>query len=191
MFINDVYVKFRGDNMPIYKLGDKVPKISKSAYVHPDAIIIGDVEIGECVFIAPGAVLRGDNNKIIIGDYSNVQDNAVIHTEPEFETIIGRYVNIGHGAMIHAHMIEDYVAIGMNAVIDYRTVIRKGAIVGNGAVVPAFKEVPQNTIVVGVPAKPLRKVEGKDDPARKRIDGFLSRYRKFTVLYREKLQKVK
>jgi len=176
--------------MPIYKLGNKVPKISETAYVHPDAIIIGDVEIRKHVFIAPGAVLRGDNNKIIIGEYSNVQDNAVIHTEPEFETIIGRYVNIGHGAMIHAHIIEDYAAIGMNAVIDYRSIIRRGAIVGNGAVVPAFKEVPKDTIVVGIPAKPLRKVEGKDDPARKRIDGFLSRYRKFTTLYPEKLQKI-
>lgn len=176
--------------VPIYRLGDKVPRISNSAYVHPDAIIVGDVEIGEEVFIAPGAVLRGDNNKIMIGDYSNVQDNAVIHTEPEFETIIGKYVNIGHGAIIHAYIIEDYAAIGMNAVIDYRSIIRKGAIVGNGAVVPAFKEVPEDTIVVGIPAKPLRKVEGTNDPARRRIEGFLSRYRKFTTLYREKLQKI-
>ncbi|MHA1594627.1 MAG: gamma carbonic anhydrase family protein [Candidatus Baldrarchaeia archaeon] len=177
--------------MPIYEFRGKKPKIDKTAFVHPDAVIIGDVVIGSKVFIAPCAVLRGDNNRITIGECSNVQDNVVIHTEPEFETIIGRYVNIGHGAVIHAHIIEDYVAIGMNAVLDYKSIVRRGAIVGNGAVVTAFEEVPEDTIVVGVPARPLRKVKGDDDPARAKIREFVNRYLKFTEEYRKYLRQVR
>lgn len=125
------------------------PKIASSAYVHPSAMIIGDVEIGENVSIWPCAVLRGDMGKIIVGKGSNVQDGAVIHTDDQGSTIIGERVTIGHGAIIHSAVIEDEVLIGMNATI-LAGVVKKGCIVGaQGLVMNAM--ILEEGLYAGVP----------------------------------------
>lgn len=139
--------------MTVYELGGKKPSVSGSAYVAGSAEVIGDVKIGEKCFIGPGAKIRGDSGSIVIGDYTSVQDNCVIHADAGGEVKIGDHVSIGHGAIVHGANIEDYAVIGMGAVLfDYSTVGRY-SIIGGGAVVPKNKEIPPEKVAVGIPAE--------------------------------------
>jgi len=143
----------------------KRPRISRKAFVHPSATVIGDVRIGDFSSVWPGAVIRGDSGRITIGKYTCVQDNAVIHTGDVYDSNvrtspakIGNYVIIGHNALIHGAFIEDQTLIGGGAIIFNDALVRRGAIVGIGAVVPREVEIPPRTVVVGIPARPLRQV---------------------------------
>ncbi len=176
--------------MAIYKLGKIVPKIDPKAYVHPMAVVIGDVTIDEYTFVAPTAVIRGDGGKIIIGAHTSIQDGVVIHSQREYVTQIGNYVNIGHNATIHAKLIEDRAAIGMGAIIAYNTIVHSGAIIGDGALLPQNKEAPANSIMVGVPAKVMRYIESDDDPARVQINGFLDFYTNNAKRYPKELERI-
>ena len=147
----------------IQGFGKKKPRIHPTAMIHPSAVIIGDVEIGAHSSVWPGAVLRGDFGKITIGRYTCIQDNAVVHVgdiydgKPRYASVkIGNYVIVGHQALIHGATIEDQTVIGGGATVFNRARIRRGAIVGLGAVVLRDTEIPPKTIVVGVPARPLR-----------------------------------
>ncbi|TFF92600.1 gamma carbonic anhydrase family protein, partial [Candidatus Thorarchaeota archaeon] len=115
--------------LTIYSIDEKKPKISESAYVHPQACVIGDVEIGERVFIAPMVSIRGDRGPIKIGDETNLQDGVTVHSDPRFTTVIGERVNIGHNATIHSELIEDYAAIGMGAVLMLGSRVAKGVLI--------------------------------------------------------------
>jgi len=147
----------------IQEFEGKKPKIHKTAYVHPSATVIGDVTIGRYSSIWPGAVLRGDFGSIKIGNYTCVQDNAVIHVgdvydgKPKYAPVkIGNYVIIGHLALVHGATIEDLAIVGGGATVFNGAKVRKGSLVGLGAVVLRDTEVPPKTIVVGIPARPLR-----------------------------------
>lgn len=156
------------------------PKISSSAYVHPSAIIIGDVEIGENVSIWPCAVLRGDMGKIIIGRGSNIQDGAILHTDHHGSTIIGERVTIGHGAIIHSAVIDDEVLIGMNATI-LAGVVKKGCIVGaQGLVMNSM--ILEEGLYAGIPVVLKRK---QSEEGREGIRVNALRYQKLAKEYQK------
>jgi carbonic anhydrase/acetyltransferase-like protein (isoleucine patch superfamily) len=135
----------------------KKPKIPSSVFIAKGAWIIGDVELGEECSIWFNAVIRGDVNYIRIGRRTNIQDGAIIHvTYEKYPTVIGDDVTIGHGAILHACTIKDRVLIGMGAKILDRAVIGSYALIAAGAVVTEGYEVPERTLMAGVPAKPVR-----------------------------------
>jgi len=140
----------------------KMPKVHETAFIHPMAIVIGDVEISEQVSVWPGAVIRGDMEPIRIGARSNVQDNAVIHTDYGYPTVIGKDVTIGHGCIIHGCTIGDGALIGMGAIVLSGAKVGRDSIVGAGAVVIEGQEIPNESLCVGVPAKVVRKLSDED-----------------------------
>lgn len=144
--------------MAIYEFEGRVPDISDSSYVHESATVIGDVEIGEECFIAPGARIKGDYGTIKIGDKSNVQENCVIHARPDEETKIGDWVSIGHAAIIHGATVNDYAVIGMGSVVSDDAEIGRWGVVGEGAVVKNGQEIPEDSVAVGIPAKIIKKI---------------------------------
>ena len=154
--------------MAIYQLGDKKPVIPASCYIAAEATIIGDVRLGENVSILPGAVLRGDNEPITIGDGSNVQDNSVLHTDPGCPIDIGKGVTIGHMVMLHGCSVGDGALIGVAAVVLNKSVIGKQSLVGAGAVVTEGKSFPDRAVIFGSPAKAAREVS-EDNVTRLRL----------------------
>ena len=148
--------------MPIYKLGDDTPSIPASAYVSPEATLIGKVILGEDASIWPGVVIRGDNDSIIIGNGSNVQDNAVLHADPGFPLTVGDNVTIGHQVMLHGCTIDDGSLIGIQALVMNGSVIGKDCVVGAGALVPEGKTYGQRKLILGSPAKVIRELTDDD-----------------------------
>ncbi len=140
----------------IYSFDGVVPVIDPSAFVHPSAVVIGDVIIGPNVYVAPLAVLRGDLGRIIVGAGSNIQDSVVVHGFPGTDTTIGEDGHIGHGAIIHACTLERNVLVGMNAVVMDKAVIGESSLVAGSAFVPANARIPAQSLVAGVPAKVIR-----------------------------------
>ena len=138
--------------MPVYALGDQVPSIHPDAYVHPDAIVIGDVTIGAHSSVWPGAVLRGDDGAIIIGQRTSVQDNCVLHTTAEHPTTVGDDCVIGHLVHLEACTIEPWCLIGVGSVVLHRVLVSSWAIVAANAVVLNDTVVPSGALAVGTPA---------------------------------------
>ncbi len=139
--------------MPIYALGGAEPKIHPTAFVHPEAVIIGNVSIGEESSVWPCAVLRGDDGHIAIGARTSIQDGSVLHTTPEFPTTVGDECVIGHIVHLEGCTVESGALVGNGAVVLHEAVIRSGALVGSNAVVPNRMEVPSGAMALGVPAK--------------------------------------
>ncbi|MDQ1679887.1 MAG: hypothetical protein QOI42_746 [Frankiaceae bacterium] len=139
--------------MPIYALGDAVPVIDASAYVHPEAVVIGRVTIAAEATIWPGAVLRGDYGAIAIGAQTSVQDGAVIHCTATLDTRIGARCVVGHLAHLEGCEVGDDCLIGSGSVLLHRVVVQSGALVGAGAVVPNGTLVPHRAMALGVPAR--------------------------------------
>jgi carbonic anhydrase/acetyltransferase-like protein (isoleucine patch superfamily) len=137
----------------VYALADAVPSIDPTAYVHPDAVVIGNVRIGAQSSVWPGAVLRGDDGLIVIGARSSVQDGSVLHCTEELPTVVGDDAVIGHMVHLEGCTVEDGALVGNGAVVLHRAVICTGALVGSNAVVPAGMEVPTGAMALGVPAK--------------------------------------
>ena len=138
--------------MPIYALGDLEPIIHPDAFVHPDAVIIGDVRIGAKSSIWPGAVLRGDEGYISIGERTSIQDNGVLHTTQEWPTVVGDDCVVGHIVHLEGCTIEHRCLIGNGSIVLHRVIVRTGAIVAANAVVLNDTEVPSGAIAVGIPA---------------------------------------
>ncbi|NLW39315.1 MAG: gamma carbonic anhydrase family protein [Tissierellia bacterium] len=142
----------------IKKLKGIEPKVHEDAFVADTAMVIGDVNIGEGTSIWYGAVLRGDIENITIGKFSNIQDNATVHTETDIPTKVGDYTVVGHNAIVHGCTIGDNCLIGMGAIILNNAVIGDNCIIGAGALVPEGKVIPPNSLVLGVPGKIVRQV---------------------------------
>ncbi len=138
--------------MPIYALGDAVPSIHPTAFVHPEAVIIGDVAIGELASIWPGAVLRGDEGYIRIGARTSIQDNSVLHTTPLWPTVVGDGCTIGHIVHLEGCTVEDGCLIGNGSMVLHRCVVQTGSIVAANSVVLNDTVVPAGSLAVGTPA---------------------------------------
>ena len=138
--------------MPIYALGDKSPSIDPTAFVHPDAVLIGQVIVGPTSSIWPGAVLRADHGKIIIGAGTSIQDGTVIHCTDTHDTIIGDHCVIGHGVHLEGCRIESGSLIGSHAVVLHNAVVGPTSLVGACALVGNNKKVPPNARALGVPS---------------------------------------
>jgi carbonic anhydrase/acetyltransferase-like protein (isoleucine patch superfamily) len=138
------------------------PDVATSAYVDPAAILIGKVTVGERSTIWPCASLRGDIERITIGNESSVQEGTVIHTDAGFPTTIGNRVTVGHGVVLHGCTVEDDALIGIGAIVLNGAKIGSGAVVAAGALVPEGMQVEPNMLVMGAPAKPRRAVSDEE-----------------------------
>jgi carbonic anhydrase/acetyltransferase-like protein (isoleucine patch superfamily) len=148
--------------MAVYKLGDVSPRIAVSAYIAPSASIIGNATIADDCSVWFGATLRGDNEIISIGVKSNVQDGAVLHTDPGSPLLVGANVSIGHQAMMHGCTVGDGSLIGIQAVVLNAAVIGRGCLVGAGAVVTERKTFADGTLILGAPAKVVRELTAEE-----------------------------
>lgn len=134
------------------------PQIHKDTFIAETAAVMGDVNIGEGSSIWFSAVVRGDIENITIGKYSNIQDNASVHTETDIPTKIGDYVVIGHNAIIHGCTIGDNTLVGMGATVLNNAIVGKNCIIGAGSVITEGKVIPDNSMVIGLPGKVVRMV---------------------------------
>jgi carbonic anhydrase/acetyltransferase-like protein (isoleucine patch superfamily) len=148
-------------------------RIDPSAFVHPLAVILGDVTLGARVSVWPTAVLRGDSDSITVGDDSNVQDGTVVHADHGLPTKIGKRVGIGHRAIVHGSTIEDDCLIGMGAILLNGVHVGTGSIVGAGAVCREGMRIPPNSLVLGVPGRVTRETT---DAERERIKHTVESY---------------
>jgi phenylacetic acid degradation protein len=144
--------------MPVYSLEGVIPVVDPSAFVHPDAVLIGDVVIGPRCYVGPGASLRGDMGRIVMGPGSNVQDNCVLHTFPSKEVRLEEDAHIGHGAVLHGCTVKRGALVGINAVLMDDVVVGEEALVGAASFVRAGFIVPPRTLVTGTPARAVREL---------------------------------
>jgi phenylacetic acid degradation protein len=141
-----------------FAIEDLIPVIDPTAYVHPTAVLIGDVIVGPRCYVGPAASLRGDFGRIILRDGANVQDTCVIHGFPDSDTIIEIDGHIGHGAVIHGAHIGQNAMVGMNAVVMDRSEIGESAIVGAMAFVREGTIIPPRSLALGIPARVVRQL---------------------------------
>lgn len=146
--------------MPLYEFEGKKPVIGENSFVHPQAVVIGEVVIGKNCYIAAGAVLRGDYGKITIGDGTNVQDNAILHIEPGTEAVISSNVLIGHAAIVHGPcVIKENVIVGMGSIVNAGCQIEEGSVLAAGSLLPPGKVIPSRKIAMGNPARVVKDVD--------------------------------
>ena len=148
--------------MPLYSLDDLAPQLGADAWAAPSADLIGDVRLGARASIWFGAVLRGDNTPLILGDETNFQDGAIGHSDPGFPLTIGARVTIGHQAILHGCTIADDCLIGMGARILNGAKIERGCIVGAGALITEGKRFESGSLIVGAPARVARQVTDEE-----------------------------
>jgi carbonic anhydrase/acetyltransferase-like protein (isoleucine patch superfamily) len=166
--------------MAIYDLDGVHPELSSESWIAPSADLIGRVRLLYHASVWFGAVLRGDNEWITVGEGSNVQDGCVLHTDKGFPLIIGSHCTIGHKAILHGCTVGDGALIGMGAVVLNHAVIGKGCLIGANALIPEGKIIPDNSLVVGIPGKVIRVL---DDTARrglkKSAEGYVRNWQRF------------
>src|SRR4051812_35676935 len=136
----------------------KKPTIGKGVYIARGAAVLGDVTLGDYSSVWYNAVLRGDINRIVVGHHTNIQDNAVLHLADDFPCILGNYVTVGHSAIVHACKVGDEVLIGMGAIILDGAVIGAQSLIGAKALVTQGTRIPPGSLVLGSPAKVVRKL---------------------------------
>lgn len=164
--------------MPIYALGDDEPDIDQTAFVHPDAVVIGRVSIGPEASVWPCAVLRGDHGRIEIGPRTSIQDGTVIHCTSEHSTFVGRECVVGHNAHLEGCVVEDGCLIGSGSVVLNRAIVRAGALVAAGAVVAEGFEVPATALAAGVPAT-IKRTGISPDIAARNMNTYLESARRY------------
>lgn len=138
------------------------PRLGKNVFIARTATVVGDVTLGAHSSVWYGAVLRGDINRIVVGHHSNVQDNAVLHLADDFGCVLGNWVTVGHGAIVHACTVRDEVLVGMGSVILDGAVIGKQSIIGAKALVTQGTKIPPGSLVLGSPAKVVRKLSKEE-----------------------------
>lgn len=165
--------------MAIYKLDGHAPEVQEGTYVAETAAVMGKVVLQRHSSVWYQAVLRADNEPIEVGEGSNVQDGAVLHTDPGYPLTIGKHVTIGHQAMLHGCTIGDGALIGIQAVVLNGAVIGKNCLVGAGAVVTEGKEFPDNSLILGAPAKVVRELSSEAiEGMKKNAAGYVARGQK-------------
>jgi carbonic anhydrase/acetyltransferase-like protein (isoleucine patch superfamily) len=143
-------------NIQLDRFLRKAPQLGRDVYIARGAVVVGDVSLRDFASVWYNAVLRGDINRIVVGHYSNIQDNAVLHLADDYPCIIGNYVTVGHSAIVHACTVGDECLIGMGATILDGAVIGEQSIVGAGALVTQGTQVPPGSMVLGSPAKVVK-----------------------------------
>ena len=166
--------------MPHYEFENRSPVVDPKAFVHPEAVLIGDVDICAGCYVGAGAVLRGDIGCIRIGKGANVQENCVLHTFPDTSVILHPNTHIGHGVILHGCEIGSYVLIGMGAIIADDVKINPNCLVGAGSFVPFKMEIPSHSVVMGSPARVVKKISPEQS---KQIENGLSIYQELTRRY--------
>jgi carbonic anhydrase/acetyltransferase-like protein (isoleucine patch superfamily) len=165
--------------VPVYALGDVEPDIHPDAYVHPDAVVIGDVTIGAGSSVWPTAVLRGDDGRIVVGARTSIQDGSIIHTTLVRPTIIGDEVTVGHNVHIEGATIGDHALISSGSVVLNGSSVGEGAIVAAGAVVSPRTQIPPRSMAVGVPARVREGHEVPADAYQYAVDSYVQRGKRF------------
>lgn len=150
------------NDLKVYSIDGIVPVVHPSAYVHPTAVLIGDVIVGAGCYIGPCACLRGDFGRLILEEGSNVQDTCVMHGFPGTDTVVGPNGHIGHGAVLHGCRVERDGLVGMNAVVMDNAVIGEASFVAASAFVKANQKIPPRVLVAGVPAKIIRSLSQEE-----------------------------
>src|SRR5947209_9272595 len=173
--------------MPLYAYRGKRPHVAADAFIAPTAILIVDVTVLSGASVWFGTVLRGDMDRIEIGERSNVQDNSTVHTDEGEPTIVGTDVTIGHMALVHSSIVEHNVLIGQGSVLVGRNHVGTGTIVGAGAVLPEGFDAPPRSLVLGVPARVLREVRAEDE---RWTVGAAAHYAELSSWYRENLREI-
>ncbi len=146
--------------MPEFELDGRRPRVHPDAWVAPTAILIGDVEVRAAASIWFGVVIRGDESRIVIGEGTNVQDNAVIHCSHELPTVLGRNVTVGHLACLEGCEVEDGALVGTGAIMLQRSRLGRGAMLAAGSVLGEGREVPAGHLAAGVPAEVKKELSG-------------------------------
>ncbi len=173
--------------MAIFQLGDKAPSIHPSCYVTESACVVGSAALHEDVNVWFGATVRADNDDIAIGKGSNIQENAVLHADPGFPLTIGEHVSIGHMAMVHGCTIGNGSLIGIQAVILNGARIGKNCLVGAGALVTEGKEFPDNSLIIGTPAKAVRTLTEEETA---RLHSIAANYVQRSQFFKENLKRI-
>jgi len=171
--------------MVLYRFEGKEPKIGDGTYVSQSAEVIGDVTIGDQCYVGPGAKIRGDYGKIVIGNRTSIEENCVVHARPSEICKIGDMVTVGHGSILHNCTVRDYAVIGMGAIVSDYAVVGVWSVAGEGCVVKNNQVVEDNKVVVGVPAKVVGDVS---EEYKKLWTKYKNIYVKLAQKYPEKLE---
>ena len=159
--------------MAIYRLGEHTPQIDPQSWVAPNATLIGQVVLARNASVWWQCTLRGDTDRLIVGENSNIQDGSVLHTDPGLELIVGANVTIGHRVVLHGCTIGDGALIGMGATLLNRSVIGKNSLVGANTLIPEGKVFPERVLIVGSPGKVVRELTDEEVA---RLPGSAERY---------------
>lgn len=165
--------------MPLYALGDSEPDIHPDAYVHPDAVVIGNVALGAQASVWPTAVLRGDDGRIEVGARTSIQDGSIIHCTPWQPTVIGAEVVVGHNVHIEGATIGDRALISSGSVVLNGAVVGEGAVVAAGAVVSPNAQIPPRAMALGVPARVREGYEVPEGAMAYAVDSYVERGTRF------------
>ena len=173
--------------MPIYRLGELAPQLQEGVWIAENATVIGDVRLGRNVNIWFGAILRGDNDPITIGDNTNVQDGSVLHTDDGVPLDIGANVTIGHKVMLHGCKVGEGSLIGINAVVLNRAVVGKHCLIGANSLIPEGRVIPDRSLVCGSPGRIIRELT---DHEISRLQASADGYVNNALRYQEELVKL-
>jgi len=174
--------------MPLYALDLHVPRVADPArlWIAPGAHVMGQVSLGADVGVWFGAVIRGDNEPIVIGESTNIQENVVMHVDPGFPLAVGSGCTIGHAAVIHGCTLGDNVLIGMGATVLNGAKIGDNCLIGAGALVTEGKEFPPNQLIVGTPAKAIRTLDAEAvEMLKKAARGYAQKARRYAAGLKE------
>jgi carbonic anhydrase/acetyltransferase-like protein (isoleucine patch superfamily) len=161
--------------MPLYEYNGKRPVVGKRSYIFDNAVIIGNVVLGENTYVGPGAVLRGDYGRIEVGTSSTIEDNCVMHARPGQVCRIDDHVTLGHAAIVHTAHVKDWCVIGMGAIVSDFAEVGEWCVIGEGAVVKNKTIIPPGKVAVGIPAKPVADTS----------DDFKKQWTEFKKLYND------
>ena len=165
--------------MPVYALGDVEPDIHPDAYVHPDAVVIGNVRIGAESTVWPTAVLRGDDGRIVVGARTSIQDGTIVHCTTTHPTVIGDDCTVGHNVHIEGATVGDRALVSSGSVVLNGAVVGAGAIVAAGAVVSPGAEIPPRRMALGVPARVREGYEVPEGVYDHAVRSYIQRGRRF------------
>lgn len=169
----------------IYELGQRRVRVEGEVYVAPSAVVVGSVVLKDKCSVWFNAVLRGDSDELVVGEETNIQDAAVLHTDPGIRLVIGRGVTVGHHAMVHGCEVGDYSLIGINAVVLNNAKIGRYCTIGANALVTQGQVIPDYSVVLGSPGKVVRQVEpGKTGHLEKSAAGYVRRAREYLTSLR-------